>query len=394
MPVTAHPPAKTSAHRRHADVYDAVIIGGGFYGSVLALHLRRAGAERVALLEADAELMRHASYANQARVHNGYHYLRSLLTAVRSHANYPRFAEEFQDCVDDSFAKFYAVARRGSNVSAAQFRRFCERIGAPVEPAPSGTRRLFAPDLIEDVFLVVESAFDAVKLRHRLQLQLAASGVDVRLGVDATRIAPAAGDAVRIHCVSATGDETLTACRAFNCTYSRSNRLLLASGLRPVPLRHELTELALVRVPHELASMGITVVCGPYFSIMPFPPRGLHSLSHVRYTPHHTWGDDGAGTYRDPYDVLDHAPRVSNFPRMLRDACRYVPVLADCQHVESLWEVKTILPRSDRDDSRPIFVREDNALANLTTIVGAKIDNVYDMLGLPSLSRFAAAGQA
>ena len=26
-------------------------------------------------------------------------------------------------------------------------------------------------------------------------------------------------------------------------------------------------------------------MCGPFFSAMPFPARGLHTLSHVRYTP-------------------------------------------------------------------------------------------------------------
>ena len=60
--------------------WDAVVIGGGFYGLYLAEFL----AVRLppgAAVRAGRGLMRRASYANQARVHNGYHYPRSVLTA-------------------------------------------------------------------------------------------------------------------------------------------------------------------------------------------------------------------------------------------------------------------------------------------------------------------------
>src|SRR4051812_35227021 len=102
---------------------------------MIALQLRRCH-ERVALLERGGRLRGRASYSNQARVHNGYHYPRSLLTAYRSRVNFPLFVERFADCVDSSFEKYYAVSREFSHVTAQQFRRFIERIGAPLGPAP------------------------------------------------------------------------------------------------------------------------------------------------------------------------------------------------------------------------------------------------------------------
>ena len=47
--------------------------------------------------------------------------------------------------------------------------------------------------------------------------------------------------------------------------------------------------------------------------------------------------------------------------------------------MDSLWEVKALLPRSDADDSRPILFRESEALPGLVSVLGAKIDNVYDV---------------
>ena len=69
---------------------------------------------------------------------------------------------------------------------------------------------------------------------------------------------------------------------------------------------------------------------------------------------------------------------------MIRDAARYMPILAECRQVDSLWEVKTVLPRSEVDDSRPVLYRTDCGLPGLTSVLGAKIDNIYDIIEVAS----------
>src|SRR4051794_249350 len=115
--------------------YDVVIIGGGFFGCSLALHLKKPK-NKVLVLEKENDIMTHASYNNQARVHGGYHYSRSLLTALRSRVNLGSFMGEYGDVVDSSFEKYYAISRFFSKVSAQHFYLFCKRIGAEIEKAP------------------------------------------------------------------------------------------------------------------------------------------------------------------------------------------------------------------------------------------------------------------
>jgi glycine/D-amino acid oxidase-like deaminating enzyme len=358
--------------------WDAAVVGGGFFGCMAALHLRRRHL-RVVLLEESGVLLGRASYHNQARVHNGYHYPRSLTTALRSRLNFPRFVADFESCVERGFDAYYAVARLYSKVTAGQFRNFFRRVGAPVAPAPPAVRRLFNPDLVEDVFRVTEYAFDAMRLRELLRRWLDEAGVEVHTSTEALQVRPGPAGRLLLAVRAPAGQEEWVAREVLNCTYAHTNRLLAGSGLPLVPLKQEWTEMALVEVPEPLRHLGITLMCGPFFSVMPFPPRGLHSLSHVRYTPHDAW-QEGPGGYRRADEEAACRGRASHFEWMVRDAARYVPALGHCRHVDSLWEVKTVLPRNEVDDGRPILFRRDHGLPGLHCVLGAKIDNVYDLL--------------
>ncbi len=311
--------------------YDSVVVGGGFYGCVLAQHLRHALGHRTLLVEASSLLLARASYVNQARVHHGYHYPRSLLTGYRSRVTFERFIGDYRDCIDDRFTSYYAIGRLFSKVTAAQFKLFCQRIGAPIDTAPVEIRGLFNPNLIEDVFEVREVAFDAVKLRTRLTDQLNASGVEVRLGTAAERVEQLPNSCLALSLSSGGTISRATSAQVFNCTYSRMNRLLATSALPPLALKYELTELALVEVPEPLREVGITVMRGPFFSVIPFPPRELHSFSHVRYTPHCEWHDGPDKFDGDPYHLFERMKKETHYVEMVKDAshtCRFSRSLA------------------------------------------------------------------
>ncbi|QQR52786.1 FAD-binding oxidoreductase [bacterium] len=357
-----------------------VVVGGGFFGARVALEFARAGHE-VTLLEREAGLMKRASYANQARVHGGYHYPRSLLTALRSRVNLPAFYDEYRDCIDTSFEKYYVIARQFSKVSYQQFGLFCQRIEAPVRPAPDRVTKLFNDDLVEAVYTVEEYAFNATAIAERLTKQLTDVGVRIETRAEVLAVGPAAGGLV-VRFQQHGQERELTAQRVFNCTYARINEINRRSGVAELPLKHEIAEIVLIEPPAELADKGVTVMCGPFFSTMPFPARGLHSLTHVRYTPHTEWHEAKPDSItRDSYDYLDSLSLPSAYPKMLADAQRYLPSLADSKYVESLFEVKTVLPQSEGDDSRPILYKPDHGgLTGYTCIMGGKLDNIYDVL--------------
>ncbi len=364
--------------------YDCIVVGGGAYGCYLALKLIEiTPSARVLIVERENDLLLRASYNNQARIHNGYHYPRSLLTALRSRINFPRFIKEFSDCVVGDFEKIYAIGTYRSKVTAAQFYQFCQRIGAEIKQAPPQIQKLFNSDSIEQVFLVKEYAFDAQKLRELLATRLAKTNIRIMTSTEALRVIvpkefPSI-DTIRLQVKLGSQEINEFESRyIFNCTYSRLNTLLARSNLEKIYLRHEATEIPLVRVPDVLSNFGITVMCGPFFSIMPFPAKGLFSFSHVSYTPHYQWSEIPS----PDNNFQQHCPEFplsSNFERIVRDAARYLPVISECSYVESLWEVKTILPQSDVSDSRPILFKRDSSVPGFISVLGGKIDNIFEL---------------
>jgi|HubBroStandDraft_1064217.scaffolds.fasta_scaffold00140_31 glycine/D-amino acid oxidase-like deaminating enzyme len=363
----------------------AIVIGGGFFGCSIALHLRARGFAPVTICEREPQLLARASYSNQARVHNGYHYPRSYLTAWRSRQNMGHFCREFAPAVKSDFTCLYAIAARRSKVMPAQYERFLTDIGASFERAGGNHCRLFEPRLVAAVYVAEEYAFDAARLREILTAQLARAGVVVRLGVEVRRARPD-GAAVQVEVETPAGGETLRAPLVVNCTYARTNwNVRGAASVNE--LKHEIAEIALVDVPPELKNLGITVMDGPFFSCMPFPAEQCHSLSHVRYTPHGELIDrDGA---LDPLELTRASGLNSRADSMLADAARFVPLLRRASYRRSLFEVKTVLTHHEVDDGRPMLLRREFGHQGIVSVLGGKLDNVYDVLA--ELDRLLAA---
>ena len=359
------------------DEYDIVVVGAGFFGMNVAEYFAKHG-KHVLLCERSGSTMGRASYVNQARVHNGYHYPRSILTAMRSHMSFPRFVEDFKSCIYSDFDQYYAVARILSKVNAKQYREFCRRVGDVCDDAPQRIVRLFNERYIEAVFKTREYAFDAIELNSIMTSRIKNANVELVLNADAKHLKK------NENCfaieVSVDGEECIVnAKQVFNCTYGNLNALNYNSGLDLIPLKYEMTEMALVDVPEEINGNGFTVMCGPFFSIMPFPAENTYSLSHVRYTPHYEWYDNKE-KYANPLDVCDADRRQTSYVEMVHDAARYLPCMSQCRYKKSIWDIKTVLPSSEVDDSRPILFKIDcNGLAGYHCIMGGKIDNIYDV---------------
>jgi glycine/D-amino acid oxidase-like deaminating enzyme len=230
---------------------------------------------------------------------------------------------------------------------------------------------MFDPAMIEACFKVREVAFDASLIAADLQHRLDAAGVDCRFGVTG-RVARSNDGSVEVD----TTEERVQAQYVFNCTYAYLDDL----GVRiSNKVKKELTEIALIEPSRAMTGRAITVMDGPFFSSMPFPALRCYSLTHVRYTPHNSWtepGDKAASFAGSRAEV------------MMRDAARYMPCMRSARYLRSLYELKATLVKSEETDSRPIVFEKSADSDRVYSVLGSKLDNVYDVIAFLKRNRW------
>lgn len=302
-----------------------------------------------------------------------------MVTARSSRSNFARFTKHWDGCVVSDFTKLYGISRLQSHVSAARFENFCRRIDAPCARAHPSLEALFNPALVGAVYRVREPAFDYLRLAEQIKASLLKAQVNIMVNSTAFDLRATDGDRRKTIMVRHKCQDTVSTVSTnllFNCTYSSINHLGGGFGRVSTQLRHEIAQMALVEVPRALGPYGITVMDGPFFSTMPYPESGCHTLSHVRYTPELRWN---CAPGLSPQDMLAEVPPGHIVNKMIRDAARYLPAMRFARPVGTVREVKTILKASLKDDSRPILFEKHIRIPGTYAILGGKIDNVFDI---------------
>ena len=350
--------------------HEVAIIGSGFFGLRLALFFAKRG-KKVSVFEKESEPFMKASLINQARVHNGYHYPRSYPTALSSNKNYSLFFEEYRDCINNKDQHIYAIAKKNSLVNSNQFEIFCKNINSPLKEANSEIKSLFSNDLIDKVYLAEEVVFNATMIKEMLLKQLKCYNVEFFFNTKVNKIQT---DDNLVHLI--TSSDTYRSESLYNLTYGNLNELISNSNFEKIPLKFELTEIALIKPAKNLANLAITVMDGQYFSTMPYPAFNCHSLTHVRYTPHLSWQNKTNDTDSDAELNRKHK---TNWEYMFRDVKRYLPIFKNSNYLGSKYAIKAVVSRNEGNDGRPIVVKKHSQKPIILSILGSKFDNIYDL---------------
>jgi glycine/D-amino acid oxidase-like deaminating enzyme len=256
---------------------DNLVIGGGAYGAHIALALaEERPSETVALLESNDELFGGASTHNHSRLHRGYLYPRDIGTALQSKHDAVRFVADYGQTVQETRGSYYGI-HKNSLVSSEQYRAFCDEAGLPYELVGRGD--LFGED-IEAVFEVPEATISLQGFKRMVLNRLEASSVEVRPNTQAVSITE---DDNRV-IVGIRDNEPVSARNVFNCTYSQTNGMHLASGLPVLPMTNDKYVLFGIDLPKEMESVSATVMYGPYGSLVANDNWGTHVLAHVEHS--------------------------------------------------------------------------------------------------------------
>jgi hypothetical protein len=362
--------------------YDKIIIGGGFYGMYAAMFSGRLG-QRVLLLERESQPFCRATYINQARVHMGYHYPRSISTAVKSHKYFDKFNADFSACINSEFDQVYAVSANFSWTDGEQFKKFCSDADIPCSPVHTG--QYFKKGLCDAAYLTKEYSYDAKIQRDILMEQLKTlDNVTLKFGVEILQIENT-GSVFKI----TSAKDVYESVFVLNATYASVNQIHRMLGYEPFKIKYELCEIILCEVSNNFKNIGLTVMDGTFFSIMPFGKMGLHSLTSVSFTPHMTSYDEypifpcqrGARCSSVQLENCNNCPNKpkTSYPYMSALARKYIKDEFQFKYISSLFSMKPILKASEIDDSRPTVIRKMCDVPTFYSVLSGKINTVYDL---------------
>ena len=365
--------------------YDKIIIGAGLYGLYAALFCAERG-QNVMVLECDSSAFGRATYINQARVHQGYHYPRSISTAMKSAGYFERFNRDYSFCINKEFEQIYATSSEFSWTDGRQFRDFCNDAGIPCEELHPGN--YFKEGMCDGAFRTREYTYDAMILKDYFltELKRFTNCVRIEYGVEIQDIEKQ-HDAYIIN----TKKGEYRSCFVLNATYAGANQILDMVGYEKLGIKYELCEIILCDVNDKLKEVGLTVMDGPFFSIMPFGRTGMHSLTSVTFTPH-TTSYDALPTFRcqeksggfctkrrlGNCNICPVKPQTA-FPYMANLARKYLLDEYGFEYKESLFSMKPILRSSEVDDSRPTVIRQYSENPTFIGVLSGKINTVFDL---------------
>ena len=316
------------------------VVGAGIFGITAAVRLAGAGHD-VVLFERSDRILSGASFANQYRLHRGYHYPRSKATALQSLRAEPAFREEYGGAVFAGGDHYYCIAASDSKTSCEQFEAFCRDLGLSYEPV---TLDLVDPSMIAGSYRVTERLIDVEALVRLCRAKIERSGVNLKLS---TLFKPQMARGY---------DLTVVA------TYANLNSALPERVGTNRPFQFEVCEKPVVSLPPEFAGKSAVIMDGPFMCFDPIGRTGRFVLGNVVHAIHATTVapkpiiDEAIAPMLDRGVVAD--PAVTNIERFLEHGSRYIPGLRDAQHLGSMFTIRAVLPHTDATDERPTQVTD------------------------------------
>lgn len=360
--------------------YDNIIIGAGIYGLYAASVLAKQN-KKVLVLEACNKVMDRGSYVNQARLHSGYHYPRSVETASKSRDYFFRFLNDFPNAIHTDFKQLYAISTMNSLTTNKDFVKFCNKLHLKCDKI--NELEYFKPNMVDGLYDTLEYAIERDEVVKTLLSKC--TTVDILVNHKVTDISRVNG----MYVLTANG-ELFTSYWVLNATYASVNNILSKLELPLLPIKYELCEVLLCEVSDRLKYVGLTVMDGPFFSIMPFGKTGLHSLTSVEFTPHETSWEDIPNlscqncnkscqmNYFENCQSCKYKPKTS-WDKMYNLAKKYLQDDIEIKHVDSLITIKPILKANEKDDGRPTLIMSYDSHPGFYTVFSGKLNTIYDL---------------
>jgi hypothetical protein len=207
------------------------------------------------------------------------HYPRDIETAAEAYEDYRTFSSNYPKAIRE-IEQYYAISSTGSLVSAQHFLEVAEGLGLPfteVDPL-----NFFASSKVDLLIRVPEATIDLAGLTEDVNRKLAANPrVIIKRANPITGISRWKGGGWKVESKSG---KTEYYDAVVVATYAMSRLFGSWLDLELPTVKSQVCEVVLGEL-NGLGGTGMTIMDGPFWSVMPFGNTSQHSLTSVEHTP-------------------------------------------------------------------------------------------------------------
>jgi predicted dehydrogenase/glycine/D-amino acid oxidase-like deaminating enzyme len=336
------------------------VVGGGVFGTNCALELGQFC--DVTLFERHADFMEEVSFINQWRHHSGFHYPRSYDTVQEIRSTRESFESLYRDAIIRDYPSYFCPSAYGVEIPAERYVAACTSnyLSFTFEYPPENVcdRNSIGLSLRSD-----EGVYDYYRLREIIAEKLRAMpSIDIRLGSEVTGGSMRPDGTKQLTIKNGDGTSEMEFDYLINATYANRNLLATWFGFPVEPLRFDLYEMLVLKLPVD--QVCVTILDGPFTSLVGMGKDNLFLLSHIHASVLKSdVPDDGMPP--------DWGEITSNRHNMLLQSSRYLPILKQAEVVESRYATRAVNAFARDFDARPTVIRDHGF--GCWSILGGKV---------------------
>lgn len=318
------------------------VVGAGIYGCSVALSLAADG-HSVTLFDKNNEIMQGASWVNQYRLHQGYHYPRSIDTIKQIQQATGMFEKTYKQFLIKENKNLYGISKFDSKITADDYLKLLDN--------QKLSYKITSDSRLKNLSLLIEAKenhYDPTRLVAFYKKIINQSSVKLLLNTNFDISYRKEFDDVII------------------CSYGNNNNIALNLGIEPKILnRYQIVEKIIVK-NKDLSNLSVVVLDGNFCSFDPFGTTGNSVVGHVEAAVH-----DVVESYLNPWS--NKIPSLkSKYKEIIEKTSTYIPSILNATYIDSMWTVRCVRGSSinPNDDRTTSVYKIDN---NLFMVYSGKI---------------------
>ena len=327
-----------------------LIVGAGIHGCFLGKYLSNYNLN-IYIIEKNSDICLGASNATHNRANRGFHYPRSTETTQECKAAYKYFEKNYSSFLK-KFQSYYCIEKK-SKTSFKKYIKFFRKNNLKFEIIDKS--KYLKNDNLEGIIRAEEGCYNHNKIKKMLKKKISNKKINMIYNFDIKKILQLNEKVNLISTKNKIFSKKIDL--IINTTYDNSNQILkkFLNKAKIEKYTHQLTEV--VRIKCKKRYPGITIMDGPYATIMP----------HVGKKNEYLLYDVTNSILKTSSNPIKIKTKKSNFEKINKKLSKYINFTNDFKYVSSNYGNRPV-PLSDKEANRSTKIIENYYLKKIKLI--------------------------